>query len=96
MEINIVYCFCVADFVHFASRRKIINHHFAGGLGNPIPRVQDLQHPQLSKPRRGLQILDTQMGFPRPSRNVPIDSIILCKMSIPRFNRDVNDLHTIC
>ena len=39
--------------------------------------VQDLQYPRLGKPRRGLQILDTRMGFPRPSLNVVLDSIIL-------------------
>ena len=63
--------------MHFASRRKIINHHVAGVTRESHPRVQDLQHPRLGKPRRGLQILDTRMGFPRPSRNVVIDSIIL-------------------
>ena len=31
IEINVVYCFFVVDFVHFASRSKIINHHVAGG-----------------------------------------------------------------
>ena len=41
------------------------------------PRVQDLQHPRLGKPRRGLQILDTRMGFPRPSLIVVLDSILL-------------------
>ena len=37
------------------------------------PRVQDLRHPRIGKPRRGLQILDTRMGFPRPSLNEVID-----------------------
>ena len=55
--------------------RKIINHHIEGGTRESHPRVQDLQHPRLGKPRRGLQILDTQMGFPRPSLNVVLDSI---------------------
>ena len=41
------------------------------------PHGQDLQHPWLGKPRRGLQILDIRMGFPRPSNNVGIDSISL-------------------
>ena len=63
MEINFVYSFFVAGFIHFASRRKIIKHHVAGGTGESHPRVQDLQHPRLSKPRRGLQVLDTRMGF---------------------------------
>ena len=40
------------------------------------PHVQDLQHPQLCKPRRGLQFLDTRIRFYRPSLNVVLDSII--------------------
>ena len=55
--------------------RKIINRHIEGGTQESHPRVQDLQHPRLGKPRRGLQILDTRMGFPRPSLNVVLDSI---------------------
>ena len=70
-------CFFVVDLIHFASRRKIINHQVAGGTPESHPRVQDLQLTRLGKPRRGLQILDTQTGFPRPYRNVVIDSIIL-------------------
>ena len=31
----------------------------------------------LYEPHRGLQILDTRMGFPRPSPNVVLDSISL-------------------
>ena len=54
---------------------KIINHHIEGGTRESHPRVQDLQYPRLGKPRRGLQILDTRMGFPRPSLNVVLDSI---------------------
>ena len=50
--------------------RKIIKNHIEGGTREFHPRVQDLQHPRLGKPRRGLQILDTRMGFPRPSLNV--------------------------
>ena len=57
--------------------RKIIKHHIEGGTWESHPRVQDLLHPRLGKPRRGLQILDTRMGFPRPSLNVVLDSIIL-------------------
>ena len=41
------------------------------------PSVQDLQDPRLGKPRRGLQILDTRIRFPRPSLNVVLDSINL-------------------
>ena len=55
--------------------RKIIKHHIEGGTRESHPRVQDLLHPRLGKPRRGLQILDTRMGFPRPSLNVVLDSI---------------------
>ena len=54
---------------------KIIKHHIEGGTRESHPRVQDLLHPRLGKPRRGLQILDTRMGFPRPSLNVVLDSI---------------------
>ena len=49
---------------------KIIKHHIEEGTRESHPRVQDLQHPRLGKSRRGLQILDTRMGFPRPSLNV--------------------------
>ena len=66
------------DFTHFWTRmRKIINHHIEGGTLESHPRVQDLLHPRLGKPRRGLQILDTWMGFPRPSLDVVLDSISL-------------------
>ena len=58
--------------------RKIINHHIEEGTRESHPRVHDLQHPRLGKPRRGLQILDSRMGFPRPSLNVVLDSISLC------------------
>ena len=43
------------------------------------PRVHDLQNPRLGKPRRGLQIMDTRMGFPCPFHNVVIDSIKLLR-----------------
>ena len=65
--------------------RKIINHHIKGGTRESHPRVQDLQHPRLGKPRRGLQILDTWMGFPRPSLNVVLDSINLCFLQADEF-----------
>ena len=54
---------------------KIINHHIEGGTRESHPCVQDLQHIRLGKPRCGLQILDTRMGFPCPSLNVVLDSI---------------------
>ena len=57
--------------------RKIIKHNIEGGTRESHPRVQDLLHPRLGKPRRGLQILDTRMGFPRPSLNGVLDSICL-------------------
>ena len=41
--------------------RKIINHHIVEGTRESHPRVHDLQHPRLGKPRRGLQIMDTRM-----------------------------------
>ena len=48
-----------------------------GGAQESHFRVQDLQHPQLSKPSCGTEILDTQMGPDsyRPSRNVVIGSV---------------------
>ena len=68
----------MAHFAHFWTRmRKIIKHNIEGGTLESHPRVQDLLHPRLGKPGRGLQILDTRMGFPRPSLNVLLDSIIL-------------------
>ena len=37
----------------------------AEGTREPHPCVQDLQHPRLCKPRRGLQIMDTRSdGIP--------------------------------
>ena len=55
--------------------RKIINHHIEGGTRESHPRVQNWQHPRLGRPRIGLQILNTRMGFPHPSLNVVLDSI---------------------
>ena len=55
--------------------RKIINHHIVEGTREAHPRVHDSQHPRLGKPRRGLQIMDTRMGFPCPFHSVVIDSI---------------------
>ena len=57
--------------------RKIINHHIVEGTRESHPRVHDLQHPRLGKPRRGLQIMGTRMGFPCPFNSVVIDSINL-------------------
>ena len=54
--------------------RKIINHNIVEGTRESHPRVHDLQHPRLGKPRRGLQIMDTRMGFPCPFHSVVIDS----------------------
>ena len=80
MKINVIYGFFIVDLIQFASRRKIINHCVAGGTRESHPRVQDLQHPWRGKPRRGLHILDTRMGFHLPSRNMVIDSINLTKV----------------
>ena len=44
------------------------------GIPSPCPW---LRHPRLGIPSRGLQIMDTRMGFPCPFRSVVIDSIIL-------------------
>ena len=54
-----------------------MNHRIEEGMRESNPCVQDLQHPRLGKPRLGLKILDTRMGFPRPSLNVVLDSISL-------------------
>ena len=51
------------------------NHYIPEGTRESHPRVHDLRHPRLGKPRRGLQIMDTQMGFPCPFWSVVIDSI---------------------
>ena len=80
--------------------RKIINHHIVEGTRESHPRVHDLQHPRLGKPRRGLQIMDTRMGFPCPFHSVVIDSIILESNGIQRRNGGVVNynslLTTVC
>ena len=65
--------------------RKIINHHIEGGTRESHPSVQGLQHPRLGKPRHGLQILDTLMGFPRPFLSVVLDSINLSLQCMDDF-----------
>ena len=79
---------CVLDiFCTFLGKNEKNNQspHWGRDWGIPssCPRRQDLQHPRLGKPRRGLQILDTGMGFPHPSLNVVLDSINLweCKLT---------------
>ena len=69
--------------------RKIINHQIVEGTRESHPRVHDLQHPRLGKPRRGLQIMDTRMGFPCLFHNVVIDSIILTLETEISANFDV-------
>ena len=64
------------------------HHHIEGGTREFHPRVQDLQQPRLGKPRRGFQILDTRMGFPRPSLNVVLDSINLLTLWYTSLQRD--------
>ena len=61
--------------INFASRRKIINQHIVGGTRESHPSVQDLQSTTKLAESWMLQIFDTRMGFPCPSRNVVIDSI---------------------
>ena len=65
-----------------SGRRKIINHDFVQGQGNP-PSCQDLQRPRLGKPRRGMQILDTRVDFPVPVQSPGrfLYSYILQKLS---------------
>ena len=72
MGVNIVHCFYVDDFIHFASRKKYQSPRCRRDPESQ-PSVQDLQHEQLDKPRHGLQILDTGMGFPRPFCKVVIE-----------------------
>ena len=55
--------------------RKIINHHIVERTSESHPRVHDLQQPRLGKPRRGLKIMGTRMGFPYLFHSVVIDSI---------------------
>ena len=57
--------------------RNIINHHIVEATRESHPRVNDLLHPRLRMPRRGLQIMDIRMGFPCPFRNIVIDYINL-------------------
>ena len=45
------------------------------------------QSSYIGKPRRELQILDTRMGFPRPSLNVVLDSISLRSEKLYSFER---------
>ena len=61
----------------FYGKKEIINRHIKGGIRESDPCVQELQHPQQRKPRRGLLILDMRMRFPRHSLNVVIDSFNL-------------------
>ena len=66
----IIFVVVVVGLIHFPNRRKIINHRVAWGTRESHDCVQNLQHPRLGKPRRGLQILDTRIGFHRPCRSV--------------------------
>ena len=69
---------------------KIIIHYTPEGTREFHPRVHELRHPRLGKPRRRLQIMDTRMGFPCPFRSVVIDSIIPWDFFYtPVFRRDV-------
>ena len=71
----------------------MIKHHVARGTS-----IQDLNHPRLRKPRRGLQILDSRVGFLRPSRNVVIDSISLLSsvtLRIVILARSVRSVHSL-
>ena len=61
---------------------KIINHYTPEGTRKSHPRVHDLRHQRLGKPRRGLQIRDTRMGFPCPFLSVVIASINPIRVSM--------------
>ena len=54
----VLYLFCT-----FLDKNEKIYGHIESGTRESHPRVQDLQHPQVDKPRCGLQILDMRMGF---------------------------------
>ena len=56
---------------------KIINHYTPEGTRESHPCVYDLRRPRPGKPRRGLQIKDTRMGFPCPFRSVVITLVYL-------------------
>ena len=79
----VLYLFCT----FLDKNEKMINHHTERGTMDSHPCVQDLQHLRLGKPCRGLQILDTRMGFAHPVPNLVIDyfshsCIKLCKIDI--------------
>ena len=59
---------------HVSKKVRIIesNTTLREGRGNPV-RVAKICNPRRRLPNRGLQILDTRMGFPSPSLNVVID-----------------------
>ena len=83
---------------HKMRGRKIINHHIVDmveGTWESHPRVHDLQHPCLGKPRRGLQIMDTRMGFPCPFRNAVIHSIPILTSNICNIH-DLESLIVFC
>ena len=67
-----LYIFCT-----FLDKNKKNNQTPHGGRDSGIPSSCPRLHPRLGKPRRGLQISNTRMGFTRPSLNVVLDSIIL-------------------
>ena len=70
--------FFLVDFVHFASRLKIINLYVVGWTQESHTCVNDLQHPRLGKPRPGLQILDTRMDSMVPP---PLWQLVLLFLS---------------
>ena len=79
-QVCVLYLFCTV----LVKNEKNNQHHIEGGTREFHPRVQDLQHARLGKPHYGLQILDTWMGFPRPSLNVVFDSINLIWLKCTR------------
>ena len=70
-----------------------IYHHVAGGTRESHPSVQDLQSTTRISESWMLQILDTRMGFPRPSRNVVIDYFSpTCKMHKINNEKAINSI----
>ena len=75
--------------------RKIINHHIRKGQGNPI-LVSMICNPRRGLQSRGLQIMDTRMGFPCPFHSVVIDSINLGLHASTGICDIVSSLSEIC
>ena len=63
------YCFCCDATAPLRQGERFLSTRESHS------RVDDLRHPRLGKPRRGLQIMNTRKGFLCPLRSEVIDSI---------------------